>query len=134
MLDFLSRHWTVLKEAWGNETQRRKDKQKLEEKDFLPAALEILEKPASPVGRAVMWSMVGLVVAAFAWSILGFVDVVAVAEGRIIPRERVKVVQPMEIGVVRAIHVRDGKRVKAGDILIELDPTASRAEAEQAHK
>lgn len=134
MFDFIKSHWTVLREAWSNESERRKKKLELEEKDFLPAALEILEKPASPVGRAVMWSIVAIVVAALAWSILGFVDVVAVAEGRLIPRERVKVIQPMEIGVVRAIHVHDGKRVKAGDPLIELDPTASRAEADQARK
>lgn len=134
MLEFFKRHWAVLTEAWSNENERRKKKLELEEKDFLPAALEILEKPASPVGRAIMWSIAAMAAGALAWSILGFVDVVAVAEGRVIPRERVKVVQPMEIGVVRAIHVHDGKRVKAGDVLIELDPTASRVEAEQARE
>lgn len=134
MFDSLKKHWQVLREAWRAESERRKTKLKLEEKDFLPAALEILEKPASPVGRAVMWSIVALAVAALAWSILGFVDVVAVAEGRLIPRARVKVVQPLEIGVVRAIHVRDGQRVKRGQVLIELDPTVSGAEAEQARK
>ena len=81
-----------------------------------------------------MWSIVALAVAAVAWATLGFVDVVAVAEGRLIPRARVKVIQPMEIGVVRAIRVRDGQRVKAGQVLIELDPTVSGAEAEQARK
>jgi len=38
------------------------------------------------------------------------------------------VIQPFETGVVRAIHVRDGQSVKAGDLLIELDPTISGAE------
>lgn len=134
MFETLKKHWQVLLESWSNETEARKTKLKLEEKDFLPAALEILEKPASPVGRAVMWSIVALVVAALVWATLGFVDVVAVAEGRLIPRARVKIVQPIEIGVVRAIRVRDGQRVKAGQVLIELDPTVSGAEAEQARK
>jgi hemolysin D len=38
------------------------------------------------------------------------------------------VVQPLEIGVVRAIHVHDGQAVKAGDVLIELDPTMNDAD------
>jgi hemolysin D len=134
MFESLKKHWQVLRESWSAESERRKTKLKLEEKDFLPAALEILEKPASPVGRAVMWSIVAMAVAAVAWATLGFVDVVAVAEGRLIPRARVKIVQPLEIGVVRAIHVRDGQRVKAGQVLIELDPTVTGAEAEQARK
>jgi len=55
-------------------------------------------------------------------------DIVATASGKIIPSGRTKVVQPFETGVVRAIHVRDGQAVKAGDVLIELDSTMNEAE------
>src|SRR6202035_4867176 len=48
----------------------------------------------------------------------------------IIPSGRTKVIQPFEIGVVRAIHVHDGDIVKAGEVLIELDPTINAAERE----
>jgi hemolysin D len=68
---------------------------------------------------------------ALAWASLGSVDIVASAPGKIIPSGRTKVVQPFETGVVRAIHVRDGQMVQAGDALIELDPTMT--EAERAH-
>ena len=61
----------------------------------------------------------------------GQVDIVASAPGKIIPSGRTKLIQPFETGVVRAIHVRDGQSVKAGDVLIELDPTMN--EAEQDH-
>src|SRR5690349_2282581 len=87
------------------------------ELEFLPAALEIVETPPSPVGRATAATLVGLFCIALAWAYLGYVDIVATAPGKIVPSGRTKVVQPLEIGVVRAIHVHDGQTVKAGDVL-----------------
>jgi len=98
------------------------------ELEFLPAALEIVETPPSPVGRATAATLIGLFCIALAWAYLGYVDIVATAPGKIVPSGRTKVVQPLEIGVVRAIHVHDGQTVKAGDVLIELDPTINDAE------
>jgi hemolysin D len=95
---------------------------------FLPAALEIVESPPSPTGRAIGATVIALFVAALVWAFLGSVDIVATAPGKIIPSGRTKVIQPFETGVVRAIHVRDGHTVKAGDVLIELDPTMNAAE------
>ena len=97
---------------------------------FLPAALEIIETPASPIGRAIGATIIVLFCAVLAWASLCTVDIVTVAPGRIVPNDRTKVIQPVETGVVRAIHVRDGEIVKAGDILIELDPTISDADVE----
>ncbi|HLJ19800.1 MAG TPA: HlyD family type I secretion periplasmic adaptor subunit [Stellaceae bacterium] len=98
------------------------------ELEFLPAALEIVETPPSPVGRATALTIVGLFCIALAWACLGHVDIVATAPGKIVPSGRSKVIQPVEIGVVRAIHVHDGQTVKAGDVLIELDPTINDAD------
>lgn len=95
---------------------------------FLPAALEIVETPPSPIGRAIGVTVICLFCLALAWASFGTVDIVATAPGKIIPTGRTKVIQPFETGVVRAIHVRDGQSVKAGDLLIELDPTISGAE------
>ncbi len=66
--------------------------------------------------------------AAIAWASVGRVDIVAVAKGKIIPTGHTKVVQPFETGVVSAILVHDGQAVKAGDPLVALDPTMSKAE------
>jgi hemolysin D len=107
------------------------NKRQKEELEFLPAALEIVESPASPLGRAVGLIIVMLFSAALAWACIGYVDVIASAHGKIIPSGRTKVIQPFETSVVRAIHVRDGQAVKAGDVLIELDPTMNKAESEQ---
>ncbi len=95
---------------------------------FLPAALEIVETPPSPIGRAIVYTVIAVFAAALAWASIGTVDIVAVASGKIIPSGRTKTIQPFETGVVRAIHVRDGQSVKMGDVLIELDPTMNAAE------
>src|SRR5713101_2945681 len=95
---------------------------------FLPAALEIVETPPSPIGRAISLTLIAAFCLAVAWATFGKVDMVSSAQGKIVSSGRTKVVQPFEIGVVRAIHVRDGQSVKAGDVLIELDPTISDAE------
>ena len=98
---------------------------------FLPAALEIVQTPASPVGRAIGLVIVVLFGAALAWACLGEIDIVASAHGKIIPSGRIKVIQPFETSVVRAIHVRDGQTVKTGDVLIELDSTMNQAESDR---
>ena len=103
--------------------ERRQD-----ELAFLPAALEIVETPPSPVGRAIAFTIIAVFGIALAWACIGTVDIVAVAPGKIIPSGRTKTIQPFETGVVRAIHVRDGQSVRAGDVLLELDPTMSGAE------
>jgi len=97
---------------------------------FLPAALEVVETPPSPIGRAIGVIIILLFCAALVWASLGKVDIVATAHGRVILNGRTKIIQPAEGGVVRAIHVQDGSVVKAGDVLIELDPTISTAELE----
>jgi hemolysin D len=68
------------------------------------------------------------------WLTCGKVDVVASAPGKLIPAENVKLIQPADGGVVHAILVREGQRVRAGQPLIQLDPTVSTAESEQARK
>ncbi|WP_377830422.1 HlyD family type I secretion periplasmic adaptor subunit [Bradyrhizobium lupini] len=104
-----------------------------EEVAFLPAALEITETPPSPIGRAIALALMLLVCAALAWSAWGTIDIVASATGKVVSSGRSKVVQPFETGVVRAIYVQDGQSVKAGDLLIELDPTVNAAERDRLH-
>ena len=105
-----------------------------EEREFLPAALEVLETPASPAGRSAATLICALFCVAVAWSWFGHVDTVAVAQGRIVPGGRVKLIQPLEVGVVREIHVREGQRVHAGDPLVDLDPTESEVDLDQTRR
>lgn len=103
-------------------------RKRADERAFLPAALEIVETPPSPLGRTITFSIIAVFAIALAWACIGTVDIVAIAPGKIIPSGRTKTIQPLETGVVRAIHVHDGQRVKAGDVLVELDTTAVNAE------
>jgi hemolysin D len=98
------------------------------ERAFLPAALEIVETPASPTLRLTAGLIALVLTSALAWSYFGKVDIIATAPGKVVARSRTKVIQPYETGVVRAIRVADGDRVEPGQILIELDPTMSSAD------
>ena len=98
------------------------------DREFLPAALELLETPPSPVGIAGIWLICSAVLVALVWSYFGKLDIHAVAQGRIQPSGRSKVIQPVEAGKVVAIFVENGTRVKSGDILLELDPTETGAD------
>jgi hemolysin D len=112
------------------EVAKTRKRRETDELAFLPAALEIVETPPSPIGRAIGGTIVALFCLALTWAAFGQVDIVAFASGKIVPSGRVKLIQPFETGVVRVIHVHDGQSVKAGDVLIELDPTMTAAEAE----
>ena len=108
---------------------RRAHGRRGEELAFLPAALEIVETPASPLGRSIAYAIMSLFALTLIWACVARVDIVASAKGKIIPSGRTKLIQPFETGVVRAIHVHDGQVVKAGEPLIELDPTINEAES-----
>jgi hemolysin D len=112
---------------------RRTHQRRGEELAFLPAALEIVETPPSPIGRAIGVTIILLFCAALGWSWWGTIDIVASATGKIVPSGRTKVIQPFETGVVRSIRAQDGQVVKAGDVLIELDPTVNAAERDHLH-
>ena len=98
------------------------------ERAFLPAALEIVETPPSPIGRMGAYCLVAFFSFGILWATLGRVDIVVVSKGKIIPTGHTKIVQPFETGVVRDIRVHDGQKVKAGDVLITLDVTMNQAD------
>ncbi len=126
--ELLARYGAVLRAAWAARHELAGPRRLADEAAFLPAALSVQETPVHPAPRRAMAAIVALFVAALAWSVLGQVDIVAVAAGRIVISQRSKVVQPLETSVVRAIHVKDGDRVQQGQVLVELDNTAPDAD------
>ena len=127
-VQLLGRYRAVLAAAWAARHELAGPKRLGDEAAFLPAALAIQETPVHPAPRRAALAIMALFVVALAWSIVGEVDIVAVAPGRIVVSDRTKVVQPLEAGVIRAIRVRDGDKVSAGQVLIELDPTTATAD------
>jgi hemolysin D len=110
----------------GNETRGRTD---TDRRSGLSAGGE----RRRPYGASRLFALClsALVASALLWSFFSIVDIVATAEGRVIPSARVKRVQPIEAGIVRAVHVKDGDRVKSGQLLVELDPTVRQADRER---
>src|SRR5215831_17578163 len=117
------RHHTML-----SRRQRRTTPAKGQAWEFLPAVLEIEEAPPSPIGRLFTWTIMAVFAAAVLWAAFGTIDIVAVAQGKVIPSGHSKVIQPLESGVIRAIHVQNGQEVQEGQVLIELDTTANSAD------
>lgn len=101
------------------------------EMEFLPAAIEIVESPPRPAGRIIAFCLMLFFAVALLWACIGSVDIIATASGKIVPTGRTKVIQPLESGVVHAIRVQDGQKVRAGDVLIEIDTTVSAAERDR---
>jgi hemolysin D len=102
------------------------------DREFLPAALEILETPPAPLPVALMLTICAFFAAALTWSFFGRLDVHAVAPGKIETVSLSRVVQPFDNGKISAIDVASGQRVKAGEVLLQLDPAEALADADAA--
>jgi hemolysin D len=129
-LELLARYRAIFKAAWEARHELAGPKRLADEQAFLPAALSLQETPTHPAPRRAAIVICALFLIALLWSLLGKVDIVAVAQGRIVVSERTKTIQPLEAGIVHKILVRDGDSVKAGQVLVELD--ATNAQADQA--
>lgn len=101
--------------------------------EFLPSILQLQDQAPSPLPRLVLWIVVALAAALALWAGLGRVDVIAVAEGRLVPRTQLRIVQPAEGGVMRELLAREGERVRAGQVLARMDTRAADADAATLH-
>jgi hemolysin D len=97
--------------------------------DFAPPLLRLQESPPNPLGRKVLWALLSLLLALLLWASVGRLDIVVVAEGKLIPQSYVKIVQPAEAGIVKDILVKEGETVKAGQTLMRMDAIITDADA-----
>ena len=95
--------------------------------EFKPLLIEIEDKPLNPLGRIILYLVLAIMVFGTAWLILAKVDVVVSAQGKVIPSGEIKILKPLESGVVSKIFVKESDKVKKGDILIQIDPTVTDA-------
>ncbi len=98
------------------------------DQEFLPAALEILETPPSPVMMSLIWLLTAFVTTALLWAWFGRIDIIATAQGKIQPPGRVKIVQPVEAGKVAEIRASNGDHVAKGDVLVAFEPDEAKAD------
>ena len=126
--DLLGKYRAIFQAAWAHRAELAGPARLADEAAFLPAALSLQDTPVHPAPRRFALGIMLLFVIALVWSIFGKVDIVAMAPGRIIVSDRTKVIQPLEASVVRRVLVKDGDRVLAGQVLVELDPTIASAD------
>lgn len=133
-LDLLARYRAIFRAVWGLRHELSGPKRLTDETAFLPAALSLQETPVHPAPQRFAWVICGLFVVMLVWSIVGHIDIVAVAPGRIVVSERTKTLQPLETSVVRKVLVRDGDAVQARQVLVELDATNASADGANAQE
>ncbi|ECI7685699.1 HlyD family type I secretion periplasmic adaptor subunit [Salmonella enterica subsp. enterica] len=124
----MGRYWQAIRAGIERERAAKRPSLNRNEREFQPAAIEILETPASPTTRIFTLLIIIFVGGAAVWSWFGRIDTTATLEGKIIPVGKVQIIQPLVAGRVQAIHVRGGDHVAAGQALIDLDPTEHTAE------
>ena len=130
--ELMSRYTTLFSHFWKNRAALDGGRFTEAEADFLPAVLSLQERPVSTTVRWTGRSIIALIIVALTWSILGRVDVIVNANGRIMPSGRVKTIASVDVARVRQLHVSDGQRDRAGDVLIELDSSVTDAERDKA--
>jgi hemolysin D len=97
--------------------------------DFSPSLLRIQEKPPAPLAGWMVRVLAGLLAALLLWAAFGRLDIVAVADGKLVPSSYLKIVQPAEQGIVKEILVKEGEKVGAGQVLIRMDSVLADADA-----
>ena len=126
--DLLARYRAIFAAAWARRAELAGPARLADEAAFLPAAVSLQDTPVHPAPRRIAFALMALFVIAVLWAVFGKIDIVATAPGRIIVSDRTKVIQPLEASVVRKVLVKDGDKVTAGQVLVELDPTNANAD------
>ena len=96
--------------------------------DFSPALLRIQDKPPAPLAGWMLRLLIGLLTGVALWAVFGRLDIVAVADGKLVPSSYLKIVQPAEQGIVKEILVREGETVAEGQVLIRMDAALAQAD------
>lgn len=96
--------------------------------DFAPGLLSIQESPPARLPRAVMYTVGVLFVILLVWAIFGKLDIIASAEGRLVPETYIKIVQPSDAGIVQEILVKEGEQVTKGQVLMRMDTQLAKAD------
>jgi len=130
--DLYRRYKTIFVHHWEHRHQFSGKVLTEHEAEFLPAALSLQAKPVSPAARLLAKVLMALVVVLVMWAILGRIDIIVNASGKVIPSGYTKTIASVDVASVRALYVEEGQQVKAGDVLIQLDASASDSDRDKA--
>lgn len=96
------------------------------------SSVAMAERVANPARASsiLLLAIFGSFLAFFVWAAVWQIEEATLAEGRIVPSAKVQVVQSLEGGIVKTIHVRQGDEVKEGDLLVSLSTVQAGADYE----
>jgi len=100
-----------------------------DQQEFAPEIIKIQQQPPSPLPRTVLYTFLVLFTAILVWAGVGRLDIVAVAQGKLVPQSFLKIVQPAESGIVKEILVKEGDVVMEGQVLVRMDTRLSDADS-----
>ena len=113
---------------WHRLSERLAGSSETDPLDFRPSIMQIQDKAPAPLGRTVLKVVAALFVGLVLWAAFGRLDIVVVADGKLVPQTYLKIVQPAEQGIVKEILVKEGEFVKQGQVLMKMDAVLSTAE------
>lgn len=73
--------------------------------------------------RGILYGVVALLAILLLWAAFAPIDEVTRGEGKVIPSSQLQVVQAVDGGVVEEIHIKEGQKVRKGQLLVRIDPT-----------
>ena len=130
--ELIERYRQHVAHFWAHRHEVTPPDLKAHESEFLPSALALQMAPVSPAGRWVARMLMALLIALLLWSVLGEMDIIVNATGKVIPSERSKTIASVETARVNGLFVKEGQSVAAGDLLVELDTRMSDREQDKA--
>lgn len=126
MIESLKKYWEIAKMALLQEKNLTDSKVKNMneyEKEFLPAVLEVTETPPSRAARLLTYVIILMFSVLIIWSILGKIDIIATAGGKLMPASNIKTIQTLTDSEIEEIYVQEGQYVKEGQDLIKFNQT-----------
>lgn len=93
--------------------------------EFHPLNVEIEDRPINPLGRAILWIIISIITFGILWLFFAKIDVVVSARGQVIPTGEIKILQPIETGVISSINIKEGDYIKKGQVLMQIDPSVT---------
>ena len=126
--ELLSRYGRAFALSWKHRKEFESVPRSKEEAEFLPAVLALQDTPGSPAPHIAMWAIISLLLLAVIWAYFGKIDIVAVAQGKVVPAGNTKIIQAPSDAQINEIRVDDGQQVKAGDVLLVLNAESAQAD------
>ncbi|WP_331774710.1 HlyD family type I secretion periplasmic adaptor subunit [Sulfurospirillum sp. 1612] len=102
--------------------------------EFQPLLVEIEDRPLNPLGRSILWIILAVMLFGSLWLFFAKIDVVVSARGKVIPQGEIKILQPIEKGIITKIFVKECEKVHKGQVLMQIDPSVTKTSLESKEK